>query len=246
MKIIALSEGSFTIDQTKQFVPFNVDTDVLNARPIGSLLVEVQPFVVVTSRDVLLLDTGLGFADADGRMQLHRNLEAAGIDPASVTKVLMSHLHKDHAGAVSEVSDRSKLCFPNATWYVQQPEFRYAMEKGLPSYIPAEFEVLQHASNVVFLTENNGTIDNYIEYQVTGAHSPFHQVFWIRDEGETVFFGADDAPQYPQMIKRYAAKYDFDGKKAMELRLTWWARGIEEGWSFLFYHDIRSGVYKKE
>ena len=113
MKIIPLSEGSFTIDKTKLFVPFDNDTDQIKARPAGSLLVEVQPFVVITSKDVLLIDTGLGFSDADGVMQIHTNLRAAGVDPASITKVLMSHLHKDHAGAVSEDSDRSRLvCHP--------------------------------------------------------------------------------------------------------------------------------------
>src|ERR1700694_5315118 len=102
MKIIPLSEGAFTIDQTKRFVPFDEEKDILQERPVGSLLVEVQPFVVVTQKDVLLLDTGLGFQDAGQRqMQLMANLERQGIAPSSVTKVLMSHLHKDHAGGIS-------------------------------------------------------------------------------------------------------------------------------------------------
>ena len=61
MKIIPLSEGSFTIDKTKLFVPFDEQSHQLKDRPAGSLLVEIQPFVVITSRDILLLDTGLGF-----------------------------------------------------------------------------------------------------------------------------------------------------------------------------------------
>src|SRR5579875_974660 len=102
MKVIPLSEGSFTIDKTKLFVPFDVENDVLNERPVGSLLVEIQPFVVITSKDILLLDTGLGFSDeGQHKMQLHCNLEKAGIKPEQITKVLMSHLHKDHAGGVS-------------------------------------------------------------------------------------------------------------------------------------------------
>ena len=58
MKIIPLSEGSFTIDQTKIFVPFNHTKDELQHRTTGSLLVEVQPFVIITSKDILLIDTG--------------------------------------------------------------------------------------------------------------------------------------------------------------------------------------------
>ncbi|MCZ0211847.1 hypothetical protein OZK63_41550, partial [Streptomyces sp. UMAF16] len=61
MQVIPLSEGSFTIDKSKIFVPFNLEADNLHNRPIGSLLVEVQPFVVITEKDIILLDTGLGF-----------------------------------------------------------------------------------------------------------------------------------------------------------------------------------------
>ena len=91
---------------------------------------------------------------------------------------------------------------------------------------------------------SHGYIDDYIRYEVTGAHSPWHQVFWIEEEGEVLFFGGDDAPQLQQMKHRFAAKYDYDGKKAMELRQEWWQKGNKEGWTFLFYHDIKTPVYK--
>ncbi len=100
MKIIPLSEGSFTIDKTKVFVPFDTETDVLKDRSIGSLLVEVQPFVVITDNDVLLLDAGLGFSNPDGSLQIHQLMMDNGINPSEITKVLMSHLHKDHSGGV--------------------------------------------------------------------------------------------------------------------------------------------------
>src|ERR671912_1979840 len=81
-----LSEGSFTIDKTKLFVPFDEEKDELQERPVGSLLVEIQPFIVITSKDILLLDTGLGFNDkASGQMQLHVNIVNAGIKPEQVT-----------------------------------------------------------------------------------------------------------------------------------------------------------------
>jgi len=45
MKIIPLSEGTFTIDKTKLFVPFDEDVHDLQERPVGSLLVEIQPLL---------------------------------------------------------------------------------------------------------------------------------------------------------------------------------------------------------
>jgi glyoxylase-like metal-dependent hydrolase (beta-lactamase superfamily II) len=207
MKIIPLSEGSFTIDQSKKFVPFDTADDDLKDRAKGSLLVEIQPFVVVTSRDVLLLDTGLGYTERDGSLQIHHNLMNAGINPLDITKVLLTHLHKDHAGGIGIEQPMLKqhyLSFPNAQYY------------------------------------GSGMIDAYIEYAPSGGHSPYHQVFWIRENGETIFFGGDEAPQLHQMKNRFIAKYDFDGRKAMELRQQWWEQGQKEGWVFLFYHDVKS------
>ena len=250
MQTIPLSEGAFTIDKTKRFIPFDLGKDDLQQRPTGSLLVEVQPFAVITSEDILVLDTGLGF-EQDGVLQIHRNLQKAGIDPARVTKVLMSHLHKDHAGGVSgDCTDGASiagagrsLSFPNARYYVQRKELEYAFEKGPTSYITDELECLKTSRQVEFL-DGDGVIDGYIKYAITGAHCPWHQAFWIVDGGETVFFGGDVAPQLQSMKSRFVAKYDYDGKKAMELRQKWWEEGQAAGWTFLFYHDVKTPMWR--
>ena len=242
MKIIALSEGAFTIDKTKVFIPFNKEKDDLQERALGSLLVEVQPFCIITKKDILIVDTGLGFCNRDGVLQIHQNLIDNGIDPMDVTKVLLSHLHKDHSGGISkedQVLGHAFLSFPQATYYVNKNEFEFATEKGSPSYTQKEFQILASADNVIF-TEGNGKIDGYITYEVTGAHCPFHQTFTIEEEEEKIFFGADVAPQLQQMKSRFVAKYDFDGKKCMELRQQWWVQGQKEHWTFLFYHDIKT------
>ena len=241
MKIIPLSEGTFTIDKTKLFVPFDEDVHDLQQRPVGSLLVEIQPFIIITSKDILLLDTGLGFEKND-KLQIHRNLAEAGINPSDITKVLLTHLHKDHAGGVSFGTNHEELSFPNAVFYLQEKELNFAFEKGFPSFITAELEVLKRSKQVVLIKDEAGTIDGYINYKVTGAHSPYHQVFWIKENDKTIFFGGDDAPQLQQMKHRFVAKYDFDGKAAMELRRNWWKKGHEEKWTFLFYHDVKNPI----
>ncbi len=245
MKIIPLSEGAFTIDATKNFVPFDLAKDNLQQRPIGSLLVEIQPFAVITSKDIIVIDTGLGFSINDGTLQIHQNLLNNGIGPLEVTKVLMSHLHKDHAGGIykeDKMLNQKFLSFPNATYYVHKEEMDFAIQKGAPSYTVSDFEGLQNSDQVVFL-EGDGMIDDYIKYEISGAHCPFHQVFWIEDDGQKVFFGGDVAPQLHQMKNRFIAKYDVDGRKSMELRQQWWQQGETEKWTFLFYHDIKTPVF---
>ena len=135
MRIIPLSEGVFTIDKTKIFIPFQLDKDDLQKRSVGSLLVEVQPFILVSESDIILIDTGLGFS-VNGKLQIYENLAEHGIQPHHVTKVLLSHLHNDHAGGISkkDYSGNYHLSFPNAIYYVQGKELEFALDTGFPSY----------------------------------------------------------------------------------------------------------------
>jgi glyoxylase-like metal-dependent hydrolase (beta-lactamase superfamily II) len=239
-RVIPLSEGSFTVDATKKFIPFNPEIDRLQQRNKGSLLVEIQPFLVITSQDIILLDTGLGFRNADGVLQIHQNLIDHGVNPMEVTKVLLSHLHKDHAGGIAAtdpITGARALTFPHATYYVNESELRYAFEQDGKSYHKEDFELLTQYDNVV-ITPDSGSIDDYIQYEVNGGHCPYHQSFWIREETDVLFFGGDVAPQLSQMKSRFVAKYDYDGKRCMELRQQYLEAGKAEGWNFMFYHDV--------
>ena len=53
MKIIPLSEGSFTIDKTKVFIPFDKSTDKLQDRAVGSLLVEILKAIIVIKLETI-------------------------------------------------------------------------------------------------------------------------------------------------------------------------------------------------
>lgn len=239
MKIIPLSEGAFTIDQTKVFVPFDLSKDNLQERPRGSLLVEIQPFLVVTDHDVLLLDAGLGFS-RNGVMQLYENLAQHGFTAQDVTKVLMSHLHRDHASGLTlqdPFHGAWHLAFPDAYHYIYHEELDFALHGKNPSYDAERLNALVNHDKVILIPEK-GLIDGYIQHEFSGGHSPFHQVFWINENGRTVFFGGDEAPQLQQMKTKFIAKYDYNGKRAMELRQQWWEQGKKDKWEILFYHDI--------
>mgnify|MGYP003333073665 FL=1 len=247
MKIFPLSEGTFTIDHTKVFVPFDTSTDQLLNRPKGSLLVEIQPFLVVTANDIILFDSGLGYSKG-GVLQIFENLSNFGFASTDVTKVLISHLHRDHAGALIVTDTFSKspyLAFPHADYYIQQKELEFVLSGRSSSFDASYFSYLKGHEKVTQL-EGNGVIEGYIHYEESGCHSPHHQVFWVKQNDEILFFGGDEAPQLQQMRTRFIAKYDSDGKKAMELRQKWWEQGGIEQWTFLFYHDIKTPFFQNK
>ena len=116
IQVIPLSEGVFTIGHDKVFHSFNQNSDVLTDRPVGSLLVEIQPFLVIIDGVNILFDTGLGFRLPNGILQIHHNLEQHGLSPNDIHKVILSHLHKDHAGGLRYENEQGipTFCFPNA------------------------------------------------------------------------------------------------------------------------------------
>ncbi len=168
MKIIPLSEGTFTIDSTKVFTPFNKNKDNLQQRSPGSLLVEIQPFVLVTENDIIVLDTGLGFLNRDNVLQIHQNLLDNGIKPDMVTKVLLSHLHKDHAGGISFRGNNNKtaLSFPNAFYFVSKKEIEYALQNENASYLRDDFTFLLSSGKLSLLEMDAGYINKSIYYEI--------------------------------------------------------------------------------
>lgn len=243
-QVYPLSEGTFTIGHDKKFVPFDEENDVLEQRPTGSLLVEIQPFLVDTGKDLIILDTGLGFSNRSGKLQIHDNLHQLGYEPEDVTKVLLSHLHKDHIGGATYLDDHGavRATFPQAQYCIYRPEAAFALQKGAPSYVPQDVEHLLGLENIHWLDGEAGDIDGYIHFTHSGGHCPQHIVFLIDQGGRRIFFGGDEAPQYKQIKTKYNAKYDYDGRKAMELREQYAEQGRKEGWELLFYHDVKTPV----
>ncbi len=245
-QVYPLSEGTFTIGHDKKFIPFKEHLDVLEQRATGSLLVEIQPFLIDTGKDLLILDTGLGFSNEDGVLQIHENIRKLGYEPEDVSKVLLSHLHKDHIGGATFEDGHGKVhaTFPSAQYCIYRPEAKFAIEKGAPSYVPQDVEHLLGLENILWLDGESGDIDGYIQFTHSGAHCPQHIVFLLDDGEQKFFFGGDEAPQYKQIKTKYIAKYDFDGRKAMELREQYAERGRKEDWQLLFYHDVKTPLSK--
>jgi len=238
VRLIALPEGTYTVGLDKVFIPFNPKTDSIKDRP-ASLLVEIQPFLLNTTHDIILCDTVLKYTDTLIELILHKNIKSHGIMPEQITKVLLSHLHFDHVGGtVVRENGTLKLAFPRATYYVQKKEFQKAMEAPSKSYRLEILDALLNSGQLEFL-DGDGYINEDIHYEITGGHTEFHQAFTIKDDHDIFFFGGDVLPDLYQLIRKFVAKYDFDGKKSAELRIAFGERSINQNSTLLFYHSIK-------
>jgi glyoxylase-like metal-dependent hydrolase (beta-lactamase superfamily II) len=240
MKIIPLKEGNFSTNTTKDFTLLTEE----NFNLIKGIKMSVTPFLIITEKDIILLDAGIGWKNEDGKTVISELLEKENINPNQITKVLLSHLHKDHIETTITRTEKGfEATFPNAEIYIQKRELDFAMEnQESHSFDFDTLEKLIELDNIVWMDDDKGNITDEISFEVVGGHTPFMQVFWIQENNETVFYGADDLPQESYLKYHLSYKSDFDGKKAMELRIKWQEEAIENHWKILLYHDLDKAI----
>jgi glyoxylase-like metal-dependent hydrolase (beta-lactamase superfamily II) len=160
--------------------------------------------VVVRSGDrTILVDAGLG-ADPDLHLpragQLIHRLEAAGIDLASVTDVVLTHMHMDHIGGllVDGVKDRLR---PDLQIHVaaaevkfwEAPDFTYTdMPQGFPDALRAaakQFAKMYHNNLRQFADEHE--IAPGVVVRRTGGHTPGHSVVRVTSGSDALTFAGD-------------------------------------------------------
>ncbi len=159
--------------------------------------------LVVRSGDqTILVDAGLGgqFPGFPRAGQFPNRLEAAGIDLASVTDVVITHMHMDHVGGllVDNVKNRlrSDLRIHVAAAEVEfwaTPDFALT---SMPTPVPA---VLRSTAEQ-FMSEYHSKVRTFEEeYEVapgvvvrrTGGHSPGHSVVQVTSGGDRLTFAGD-------------------------------------------------------
>lgn len=158
--------------------------------------------VVRSGGRTVLIDAGLGaaFPGFPKAGQLALRLEAAGIDLASVTDVVLTHMHMDHVGGllVDGVKDRLRpdlrihVAAAEVTFWAS-PDFSHT---DMPSPVP---EVLRSTAKR-FLQEYDSQLRTFEEeYEVapgvlvrrTGGHTPGHSVVRLASGGERLTFAGD-------------------------------------------------------
>jgi glyoxylase-like metal-dependent hydrolase (beta-lactamase superfamily II) len=160
--------------------------------------------VVVRSGDkTILIDAGLG-ADPDLRLpragQLVKRLEAAGIDLASVTDLVLTHMHMDHIGGLLVDGVKEQLR-PDLRIHVaaaevkfwEAPDFsRTAMPPGFPDALrsAAKRFVNQYHNQLRQFDEQHEVAPGVVVRR-TGGHTPGHSVVRLASGGDALTFAGD-------------------------------------------------------
>lgn len=235
---IALADGEnpvpndnkiFGVGQTPEAVA-NVLT--ANGEPGDTLRLEVHPLLVRADGRTVLFDAGLGQSQGGTLMQ---SLQAANVDPASITDVLISHGHGDHTGGL--VLDGA-LAFPNAA--IRMSEAEWAAVRANPEMA----ELVRVITSKVQTFKPDDEILPFVEAQDTAGHTPGHTSYLITSGPNHLLYTGDLMHHFLVSVEHpeWNMGYDADQNAGRERREKEVSALLASGAHIYAYHFPFPGV----
>jgi glyoxylase-like metal-dependent hydrolase (beta-lactamase superfamily II) len=189
-----------------------------NLRPYPPML-PTAFFAVTRGEDTILIDAG-GSPELDEQLGLGRaNLVAAGIDPAKVRAVLMTHLHTDHYGGLV-LSDGS-AAYPNAELVIHAEDHRFRFgTQDAPQSPPDHMQrALAPYSGCLRLIESGSVLPGINALFLPG-HTPGHTGWMLNSGDERLLIWGDivHLPAIQFLHPEVSMSYDIDGAQSAASR----------------------------
>lgn len=207
IEVLVISDGILPI--AAHVLAHNVEPGVLEAwldeqfLPRETAEWPLNVMVVRSGEQTILIDAGLGM-DPDLALakagRLIPRLEAAGIELASITDVVLTHMHMDHIGGLI-VGDTHERMRPDLRVHVaakevafwEDPDFsRTVMPPGFPDALRAAAKTFmaQYGDRVQTFQESYELAPG-VTAERTGGHTPGHCVVRVASGGERLTFVGD-------------------------------------------------------
>ncbi|MBK36675.1 MAG: hypothetical protein CME26_14250 [Gemmatimonadetes bacterium] len=206
-------------------------------------------FLIEVDGQRSLVETGFGGKVTDRLREIHAleedpglvaSLRAAGVDAKSIDRVILSHLHQDHAGGATTGTEKDYVpTFPNARYVIQEGEWKDAREadgQSVNAYPQASvMDPLEAASVVDFV---DGDVDlGTIRLVQTPGHTRAHQSVLIESKGEAFFFAGDLVPTTHHLRPLYVMAFDHYPRETFLNKQIWLREAVEGGWWLATPHD---------
>lgn len=238
-----LYEGTFSVGLNKKFNRINRS----DPPEKGALKLSLNPFLIQANERNYLFDAGLGdFGEDTSTATIKENLEALELSEYDISDIFLSHLHYDHIGGLAGKSSGFwELTFPDANVWVSEQAWKKVT--GQDEYYDEEktefIHFLNAKANLQFLNDENQPYPD-ITIKTIGGHTEFSKVL-LFDNGTHKYLMAGDVLGTRGAVNRkFAAKYDYDGKKSMEMRELLLQKAYEEQFVLMGYHETHHPLFR--
>ena len=247
--VTALYDGIWEKPHDPAFIANASVDDVKDAMTKAGLPADFVsiPFTVVVVRSggkTVLCDSGTGGQVQPTAGKMMANMKAAGIDPATIDTILISHCHPDHIFGLME-KDTNKPVFPNAEIVISDVEYKFWTDPAVIDRLPEARKGLARRIQAVFPTWKNirqvsgePEVAPGIRFVSAPGHTPGHRAFHLAS-GASELMISNDTAYVPALVVAnpgWHGQYDQDAATAEASRRKMLDRVIADKVMICGYH----------
>jgi glyoxylase-like metal-dependent hydrolase (beta-lactamase superfamily II) len=217
--------------------------DELNRIPLA-----FNCYLIRTGAQTVLIETGGGDKmDARARERMKLPPEPSrlpGVDHESVDIVINSHLHWDHCGGNTVLTESGVTpAFPRAQYFAPRTEWEHAHERHVRdavSYFDANYDPLVESGRMTLVGDGHEVVPGVRMHRAPG-HNRDMMVVTVESRGETFCFLSDLVPSLAHLQPTWVPAFDLFPLQTIDSRTQWLRKAVEGGWQLGFGHDCDVG-----
>ncbi len=261
MQLYSISTGKFKLDGGAMFgvVPKSIWNRTNPADENNLCTWALRCLLVIEGDRKILIDTGMGNKQ-DAKffshyhphetVDLNTALNKLNIAANDITDVLLTHLHFDHVGgAINKQEEDLIPAFPNATYWVSEPQWELAMhpnKRERASFLNENILPLKAAGNLKLISippfKSDTSLQeiyfsNSISCYVVNGHTQGMLLPKIQTKSGTIVYMADLLPSVGHLPIPYVMGYDMQPLVTLNEKELFLNDALKNNYTLFFEHD---------